>query len=569
MRKNEALWLEHKSFFKKLQISRYLRSTVEALAATYIQKAYRGYSTRMRRQNLIDCCLFRKQLRSEIRDYIIANSECKGVGLILTQGEHRKRFKKWQYLAACTIQRTYRCFFSKNRVQKLRIQMVVTKRLNAVIRIQSFGRFIFAVKRVTAVRLLRIESRRTKGAILLQSAFRCMKARRKIARRKYKLRWLAARMIQCSYRFYRVNALLKLMRQRVVSVKLHNAALVLQCMARRKIACDRVSRISTARLHVRVSTYASRIQARIRGVLARVEVNKLKIKLKLKIQQELEIKTKQFKTNSNNDFINTISVHDKNNNLSFRRSFLEESNDLSISRHQGSIRGISASNFVTNKSNNNSEIALISAISQHDISTIKQILSNLLPVQSQSPIQSLSLSLPSSLPLLLSIDKDIATNCLISCINSFSFSSVQTGMEIMKLLFSAGFSVFINEIHKESGMTVLQLSAQLGYIELVQYLLCNGADVSVTDTIGNTALHRACSPTIRGAPALKMAQLLLGTSTNTIFVVILFISSYHFSSCITAIYSVHKYIMLCNIRMFDSSIDTCVLHTYINDRLSN
>lgn len=171
-RKNEALWIEHKSFMKKLQISRYLKSTVENMAAVYIQKSYRGYCVRMNIDELIIFYDFKKRLRKHVRDYIISRREDKGQGMILTLGAHRIQYKKWQYNAVCYIQRSFRCFLSRRRVNRTRYEMTIKTRKLAVIRLQCFGRVINAIRKVGITRGVKLIDMQNRGARLLQCVFR-------------------------------------------------------------------------------------------------------------------------------------------------------------------------------------------------------------------------------------------------------------------------------------------------------------------------------------------------------------------------------------------------------------
>ena len=321
---------------KKLRISRYLKSAIEALAATNIQKVYRGYNTRMRKESLVNSCLFRKRLRQQIREFIASDKDYSRLGLVLTHGEHRRRFKEWQYRAACCIQRSYRCYSSKAFVSKRRTDSRLKSSISASIRLQCLARLNLAKKKVAYVRQVRLEFIRNVGARLLQNAVRCFIARRKVFRRKYKMQWLAARIIQSCYRIHRVKALLKVMSLRTISVKNFNGALLLQCLIRRRIAYCRVHKLSTIRFFHRVHIYATRIQSIVRGFVHRSTMKKIQNMKAVKIRQEV-------KTMSNIDLINAVSRRSSKKSKSTKRDN-DIGDDLDISRHKGILKG-SMSNY--------------------------------------------------------------------------------------------------------------------------------------------------------------------------------------------------------------------------------
>jgi hypothetical protein len=275
-KKNKALWLEHKTFMKRLQISRFLRSTVETMAATHIQKAYRGYYIRVHKNELTDSCLLRQKIRSKIRDFVVTHSGNKLNGIILTLGQHRQHYKEWRYEAACTIQRTFRIYLSIRRVTQTRSMKKIVFDRMIVLRMQQFARKIIAKRKVRALRLKRFNFRSDRGARLVQTAFRCLIARRKVSRRRYIIHGMAVTMIQCCFRIYRVQRLVKMMKQRITAVKTFHGALTLQCLARCRKAISKVRARRSIRMEYQVNLYSSTIQALIRGFLARVRVNKIR-----------------------------------------------------------------------------------------------------------------------------------------------------------------------------------------------------------------------------------------------------------------------------------------------------
>lgn len=326
LRKNEALWLEHKSFFKKLLISRHLKSTVESIASTYIQKIYRGFCIRTRKDEITESCLFRKRIRSQIRDYIITHTDNRGIGIILTQGEHRKRYKEWRYRAASSIQRGYRCFYSRTLVRKVRTEMIGIKEARAVIKIQSFTRRIAAVRRTSSLKYNRLEYMRTKAVVLVQSLFRYFLAKRRVSKRRYRLHNIAARIIQCCYRCHRAKTLLKFMDRKFLTFYNNDSIIAIQCLVRKKISCVRVKRLNEIRLIHRRNYHSSRIQAIMRGYLTRNCLNRVRAD-----KTEVE---KRMKKQTNLDYVNSIIVK-SNKPKKLLITHGKNADELDISRHEG------------------------------------------------------------------------------------------------------------------------------------------------------------------------------------------------------------------------------------------
>lgn len=476
---------------KKLRISRYLKSAIEALAATNIQKVYRGYSTRMRKENLRNSCLFRKHLREQIREFVASDSKYSCLGLVLTHGEHRKRFKEWQYRAASCIQRSYRCYSSKAFVCKRRTDSKSKSCLLASTKLQCFARSILAKKKVACTRQIRLDFIKNVGARLLQNAVRCFIARRKVFRRKYKMEWLAARIIQSCYRIHRVKALLKVMTLRTISVKNFNGALLLQCLIRRRIAYCRVHKLSAIRFFHRVHIYATRIQSIVRGFIRRSSMKKIQNMKAVKIR----IETKPV---SNIDLINAVSKKSSKKSKASRKDS-EIVDDLDISRHKGILKGSMSNMF-------KSEVSLISAVVMLDVVKIESILS----VSHQT--------------------SELIISALTTAVLSYSPS--QVARDILHLLLRVENGKYINGLHKDSGESVLHLASQKGLIDVAQILLAYGALTDEEDTSGYTALHRACQPALRTAQALPMVFLLLGTYVRTV----LYRTTFNISSaCITVL----------------------------------
>ena len=477
LRKNEALWSEHKSFFKKLQISRCLRSTVESAASLCIQRAYRGFSVRIRKDEIMESCLFRKRIRSQIRDYIVAHSDNRGTGIILTQGEHRKRYKEWHYQAASIIQRVFRCFHSRIFVKKVRLEMKGIKEIIAVIKLQCFFRNIAALRRASSLRSNRVQNMRARAALLMQSLFRRFKARRRVSRRRYKLRNTAAIIIQCCFRCHIVRALIKHTDQGSHIIHQNSSVVVIQCLVRRKYAYNLTKHLAEIRSLNRIHYYTSKIQAFIRGFLIRTFIKKMR-----EVQRKAE---KIVKKKSNTDFVNSMIAK----SIKTKKSPLQDKcskDDLDSARRGGKQNTFDQCSPRLSED----QISLNSAIENHDLNGIKDMAG-----------------------LITSLTADDIVDILITAIQSFTSELEVQSLAVFTFLLSPtlGCVQFINHPQRGSGSTVLHMACTLGNRDAIRVLLQRNSLSNILDNQGYTAFHKACRANVQEEIALDIVYLLLGT----------------------------------------------------------
>ena len=111
-------------------------------------------------------------------------------------------------------------------------------------------------------------------------------------------------------------------------------------------------------------------------------------------------------------------------------------------------------------------------------------------------------------------NSEMIVNALTTAVLSYSPS--QVALDILHLLLNIDDAKYINELHKDSGESVLHLASQMGLIDVTQVLLSSGALIDSEDASGYTALHRACQPALSTTDALPMVFLLLGTYRNVL-----------------------------------------------------
>jgi hypothetical protein len=226
-RKNDTLKLEKRAFMSKLQASRYIRGTIENLAATFIQKMFRGHSTRRRADELRAACEQRKEVRARVREYL---TDRLGLGdsLVLTVGQHRRRRKDRMQRAALTIQCAYRCYIGRMTLLAQRRVEGARRSIKAIVRAQMLARMLIAKARVRRRRAANAQGYQLSGAVRIQAAVRRFLARRRVAKRRFRMRWVAARMLQCWFRHHRARAYVALDKHRLDFVRRFNVALAFQ-----------------------------------------------------------------------------------------------------------------------------------------------------------------------------------------------------------------------------------------------------------------------------------------------------------------------------------------------------
>jgi len=265
---------EKKQFMSKLKISRYVRSTIETSAAVCIQRFYRGYTTRKYKEKFYTSLQVTKDIRSTLRNYLM--DAMPNTDIILTWAEHRENYTYKRNYNANVIQCAYRCYLSRKCLRRKRIDYLVICRRKAAILIQKLARNRASKDRVKLLKYQRKTLRLSKSVIVMQRTVRKYLAVRKVHRRRYKLHWVAARMIQCWFRSHKSRQMSIEWKQMTVIMKQYNQCRKIQCMVRKFLSKRRVNRIRYRRLWLFTFNTVSRIQKIIRSFVCKARVRKIK-----------------------------------------------------------------------------------------------------------------------------------------------------------------------------------------------------------------------------------------------------------------------------------------------------
>jgi ankyrin repeat protein len=274
----EILHKEKKEFMAQLHNARSKRSTLETIAAVIIQTYYRGFIVRHYAANIKKKC----SLRNFIHGSLINFLDKKGHTPMVTRGEHRSAHIARRTNAATVIQCVFRCFLSKNYINRCRFEYEVNRMNQEARRIQNLARRKMAKSTVERKRERTILQKRTLGALMIQSQVRMLISRRKVAIRRFKLHWLAARMIQGCFRGRNTRKCMAVYLAAQEKVKFFRGARGIQQVIRGRIGRSRANRIKLRFLYLKIFKAATKIQSMIRNFLAVIRVRKRREEEKLK-----------------------------------------------------------------------------------------------------------------------------------------------------------------------------------------------------------------------------------------------------------------------------------------------
>ena len=302
---------EHSAFMSKLKFARKLRSTSENVAAIIIQSYYRRYSTIKNFNTIRDCAILRQTYRKEIMKRLKGpnmkffmyklhtikhGAMNKSNDSMLTLKAYRSKYATLRRLMAERIQRTFRCFISRRLLRTRRIEFIVLRKCKMVIRIQCMVRKFCATRRVRKLISHRREVKRNKAVLLIQKVYRRHQAMLIVTKRRYKLHYIASRMIQQWYRLHHS----KRKRMMLESLRLEVFRLIsarrIQRVARRYIcrSLGRMSRIRRRKHFIRRFRSITKIQRVIRKCIAKRRVLKIRQLKADKLQETLK-KQKELK----------------------------------------------------------------------------------------------------------------------------------------------------------------------------------------------------------------------------------------------------------------------------------
>lgn len=263
------LLLEKKMFMSKLQASRNVRSALENRAAAMIQAIFRGHLVRTQLENILFACQVRSAIRMQLKEYFNGK-----LGLVSSWGQHRHAHKLRRHRASLVIQCAFRCYLSRKCLRRKFQDVLAYKRHLAIVRLQNFARKVQARTKVIWMLTQRDKKQREYSVIKMQGAIRGLIARRKANRRRFRMRWVAATMIQCWWKVKRSELITALVRKVHEQWRLFIGARAMQCLVRKRIATTRIQRLKKRRRYVLLHRFASKMEAIVRGFLARVRVRR-------------------------------------------------------------------------------------------------------------------------------------------------------------------------------------------------------------------------------------------------------------------------------------------------------
>lgn len=505
---NRMLHDEKKEFMAKLNITRFIRSKLENDASTKIQAIYRGYYVRKNfgevRHNASTNAMIRANLRSFLdhRGYM-------AVGL----GQFTKERNSLRRYSATLIQCTFRRLLSRKCLRRLQFDRRMHLKVQAAVVIQARTRGITARARVRSL----IEKRRIilyrLSAIKIQAALRGLLGRRRVHRRRYRLRFLASRMIQTWYRAKYSRRIATHIKNMLQVRKTNHGALQMQLIVRRFLAIRRMARIRLRKLHVLIFTWVTRIQCLVRKFLARVSVGK-----KLREKREKAAATLR---QTESDLRQAAATQAQAEALE-----LLESADIFVQAERNNVVGVedifkglmggephnitdmdSAGNtllciaaragntdllrkcilwgFDINHHNNDGHSSLMLAARHNQLAAFQYLLSFAPPAASASG-ESAKLQNAGSgeKPLMYLSTEDIGYLLVTAAANA-----AIADLTMLQALLLHGFDV---NTASNMGMTAMHAACQIGHSDAFKLLVKFKAKIDCVDDQGQTPLHKAC-----------------------------------------------------------------------------
>lgn len=498
---------EKKAFLNRLHISRYIRTTIENQSCVIIQKYYRRFSTRNNFNKIIDECTTRKTVRTAMKEYLQKEHGDVASKIISNLGSHRNNYKSHRTLYIIIIQCAFRRFISRRCLRMRRMNYLFYRRRSSAIRIQCMARKVSAKKAVMLVCERMSVAKKYLSAVKIQCAIRKLSAKRQVLRRRIKLRYIAARIIQSYYRTQYSKRLIVGIKLAMKEAKLSSCILGMQCLVRRFIAIRRVNRIRFRRMHLLIFKSASSIQSAIRYFNARKRVKRIRMDIKTTIAaatkvsnddkqrenrciaEELLNKSDIFLQVMNGNYDNVHAILQRYCNKQVDGKTIEQviletnfngDTVLSIAASVGNadiVKECIELGFDHAHRNNNGDTPLLLAVCNNH----KQVVSYLL-----SP----------ELHLQFNHTDDDYARLLVNAISS------STDHDILSLLLSSNMNV--NTKLKASGITPFHKACVVGNIEAMHLLhkaKCSIDDLDYTD---RSPLMKTCMV------SLKAVKLLLG-----------------------------------------------------------
>ncbi len=293
----------------KLDESRVNRTIVEHIAATIIQKVFRGHQVRaldtdsppahsedgtVKERVFYLSAERRRALENEKRQHRAATDLVKEVdgSMVTTGADFRRMYAAQRRKKAIVIQSAYRQYIAIRCLRRKMHEASVMKKTAAATKIQCLARYVSGSARVRLSRERKMKAKTRRMATLIQTAFRALFARRRVRRRRFMLKWISATMIQGWYRYKKAKIKEVKIKEIVQQQKFFLGAQGMQCLVRRKISRARVNRIRLRRLYLVLYQSATRIGALMRRYLAKRRVYLIDMERR-RISQEKEMVAEQ------------------------------------------------------------------------------------------------------------------------------------------------------------------------------------------------------------------------------------------------------------------------------------
>ena len=271
---NKTLREEKRIFMSKLIATRRNRSLAEYNGSILIQKIYRGFAVKKRIDTIIHRQQIHKSLRPLLRNAILKHfsSVSNDLTIVSSWGQHRQSHKQTRFLCALRIQQWFRSLVAKRWRSTLYVQSRRRLRHLCVIRLQCWARCIAAVERVQTLKLSKWKLLTKRSATKIQCVWRRIMCRRRVNWLRYRIKWMAARIIQCSYRSMHSKFKVKTLRKVLIQAKVTRGARSMQKIVRGFICRRRVGRIHLRYIWLSIFNSVTKIQKIIRSFTAKRRV---------------------------------------------------------------------------------------------------------------------------------------------------------------------------------------------------------------------------------------------------------------------------------------------------------
>ena len=533
---NKTLREEKRIFMEKLVATRRNRSLAEHNGSILIQKIYRGFAVRKHMNTIIHRQQIHKSLRPVLRDAILKHfkSITNDLEIISSWGQHRKSHQQTRFLSALRIQQWFRSLVAKRWRASLYVQSRRRLRYLCIVRLQCWARCIAATERVQTLKLFKWKLLVKNCATKIQSVWRQIMCKRRVNWLRYRMKWMAARIIQCSYRSMHSKFKVKTLKRVLIQAKVTRGARNMQKIVRGFICRRRVGRIHLRYMWLSIFNSVTRIQKIIRAFMCRRRVAQLRSEKTAKLLQDeilkdqKEMEKEEAKKAEEAEQLrketdifyqckegNIVAVNDIWSAGDVDINALDDEGCTVLQRaailgHLDILRRCVLWGGDVNHRNANDESVLMSAIRCRKVGVVSYITTPTSYSAAKAHASSKGLSVIKFEPL---TSDEAAACCVAAAIGpSFSDPSPEDPFAINKMLEvlhkTSGFSL---KQPDANGRTVLHACCESGHIPTFKMILrlLPKFDVDQQDDLGRMPLHFAAATNI------VLTKLLLGLEESS------------------------------------------------------